>query len=120
MSIIQEKLTFENPIIAGKYVHQVLTEGTDKLVILDLRDKKDFDKGHLPGALNFPFGEGGSAWAEQVLPHIQPSDIILFTCYFGLKSENGRDILRKYGFKNILTMKGGMFSWDYDLVNTTV
>lgn len=76
-----------------------------KYFLLDVREPTEFDKGHLPGAINVPF--------RQVLQNIsllpQPDDnmTLLVICNSQHRANHVIVILRELGYNNALTLRGG-------------
>ncbi len=59
-----------------------IEDGTaaDKYCVLSVRSAEDYAKGHIPGAINVPFGKG---MIGQVLTDVDPSKQIIVYCYTG-------------------------------------
>ena len=72
------------------------------IYILDIRDNKDFVKGHIAGAQNIPFREVGSSLEKL------PKDIqIIVYCYTGQTGGQTTSLLNVAGFK-AKSLNGGM------------
>ena len=80
-------------------------------VILDVREKDEFDAGHIPGAILIPLGEI-PVKAEQVLPDKQ--QLILVYCRSGRRSKMAAEIMVKQGYTNIQEF-GGILDWPYEV-----
>lgn len=88
----------------------LLTE-PEKTLVIDVREKVDFDKGRIPGAKNIPF--------KDVYKYFQQNDMtkynnIFITCYTGQTSGYAVGILRLLGYNNVWSLKWGMCSWHTD------
>lgn len=77
-------------------------------VVLDVRDKKEFDTGHIVDAINIPFSALDSRVDE--LKKYQDKPIII-TCKMGQHSGSAGTLLRKHGFENVSRLTGGVSEW---------
>src|SRR5690348_9784802 len=59
-----------------------VSEGKVDGVIIDLRKKEDFDKGHIPGAINIPFDKyDGFEGSQTEFPGLSKTRINYVYCY---------------------------------------
>lgn len=77
-------------------------------VILDIRDKAEFKKGHIINALNIPMSELDSRSSELQKYQDQP---VIVCCQGGLTSNTATSLLKKSGLSNVLRLRGGLDSW---------
>ncbi|HEY5678738.1 MAG TPA: rhodanese-like domain-containing protein [Pseudomonadales bacterium] len=77
-------------------------------VVLDVRDKKDFDQGHIPHALNIPYASLDGRIAELNAHKEKP---IVIACKMGQHAGAAGTALRKQGFANVTRLKGGIAEW---------
>jgi rhodanese-related sulfurtransferase len=77
-------------------------------VVLDVRDRKEFDAGHIVGAINIPYANLDSRVDELRKFAEKP---IIVTCRMGQHSGAAGTLLRKRGFKNVSRLAGGMAEW---------
>ena len=82
-------------------------EDDDKFIILDIRDEDDYDKKHIPGAINIPLKELG----YKVFALDKTKDIIVY-CAVGVRSKVAAKILINAGFKDVFNLTGGIKAWD--------
>ncbi len=54
-------------------------DGGDAPVILDVRSKKEFDEGHVPGAIHLPFWQVGREWQSVAPARELPLIVVLRT-----------------------------------------
>ena len=80
-------------------------------VIIDLRDKKEFDSGHLVSALHIPYMSLKDKVVELSKHKDKP---ILLICKMGHQSGSAGKLLRQQGFTNVSRLSGGMMSWTAD------
>ena len=70
-----------------KYIGKPMT------IIIDLRDREDYDKGHIPGAINIPYEE-----LEEHINKLSHNSLLIFYCERGNVSLMAVRDLEKYGF----------------------
>ena len=76
-------------------------------IILDARRPDEFAEGHIPGAINVPNEEIGTAEIAE-LPN--KSQLILVYCRSGRRSKEASEKLVKLGYTNIVEF-GGILDW---------
>ena len=76
-------------------------------IILDVRKPDEFAEGHIPGAINIPNEEIGTAEIAE-LP--DKSQLILVYCRSGRRSKEASEKLVKLGYTNIVEF-GGILDW---------
>ena len=85
-----------------------LPEGASPGTILDVRSRREFNAGHVPGAQHLPFwavfGE-----ATRVLP--SRNEPITVYCAHGPRAWIAKSMLRVIGFRHVRLMKGHMRAW---------
>ena len=74
----------------------------------DVREKNEWDEGHLPGAAFVPKSYL-EQWAEDRLPN-KAKPTILY-CAGGVRSVMAADVLQKLGYTNVISMSGGFNRW---------
>ena len=78
----------------------------DKIILLDVREEREWEEGHVKGALNIYVGHLKEE-ADR-LPRDKP---IVTTCEWGGRGGLGASILKNMGFTNVYNVLGGMRSW---------
>ena len=80
----------------------------DKLVLIDVREDREFDADHLPGAVHL--GKGIiERDVEAKYPDLQ-AELILY-CGGGFRSALAADNLQIMGYSNVISMDGGIRGW---------
>jgi rhodanese-related sulfurtransferase len=80
----------------------------DKLALIDVREDREFDADHLPGAVHL--GKGIiERDVEAKYPDLQ-TELILY-CGGGFRSALAADNLQKMGYSNVISMDGGIRVW---------
>jgi rhodanese-related sulfurtransferase len=77
-------------------------------VMLDLRDRKEYDGGHVPNALHIPLSELASRGGE--LSKFTSRPLVAY-CDRGNKSGGAGSALSKLGFAEVYTLRGGVRAW---------
>jgi len=94
-----------NSVSAQQLVDLVNREGA---LVLDVRDAKEFQSGHIVDALNIPFSNLESRLDELRKYKEKP---IIVTCRMGQHAGAAGTMLRKQGFQNVSRLTGGMAEW---------
>ena len=76
-------------------------------IILDVRRPDEYAEGHIPGAINVPNEDIGTAEIAE-LPY--KSQLILVYCRSGRRSKEAAEKLVKLGYTNIVEF-GGILDW---------
>ena len=74
----------------------------------DVREKNEWDEGHLPGAAHVPKSYL-EQWAEERLPDKSKTTILY--CAGGVRSAMAADTLAKLGYTDVISMSGGFNRW---------
>lgn len=77
-------------------------------VIVDIRNKDEFDTGHLPNALNIPLADLEKRVGELKKYKSRP---ILLVCKTGIRANAAEGILRKAEFEQPVVLTGGVDTW---------
>lgn len=80
----------------------------EKFVLIDVREESEYAKDHLPGAIHL--GKGViERDVEEHVPDLN-TPMILY-CGGGFRSALAADNLQKMGYKNVVSMDGGVRGW---------
>ncbi len=77
-------------------------------VIVDIRDIKEFNAGHIAGAVNFPAASFDSRAAELEPFREKP---VIIVCKMGQQASAVGRKLKAMGFENVRRLSGGMAEW---------
>ena len=84
-----------------------LRERLDEVMLIDVRQRSEWDAGHIPGAFHF---EGGRvAWEELPFPQDKP---LAIQCSSGNRSMSVSSVLRRRGYRNVFQVEGGIKQWE--------
>jgi len=76
--------------------------------LLDVRTHAEWQKGHLPGAINIPITILRSKIETLNFDKEQP---VITICLSAHRSIPAVRLLRRYGFQNVTQLAGGMIAW---------
>ena len=76
--------------------------------ILDVRTAREYDAGHVPGAVNIPFTEIGARADE--LPRDRGQEIIVY-CGHGPRAWVAASRLRGLGYRRLVYLRGHWAAW---------
>ncbi len=80
----------------------------EKFVLVDVREESEWAKDHLPGAIHL--GKGViERDVEQRVPDLN-APVVLY-CGGGYRSALAADNLQQMGYRNVLSMDGGIREW---------
>ena len=85
---------------------------TQDVIILDVRERDEFDAGHIPGAVLLPVGTISGETAASVIP--KPDSLVLVYCRSGNRSKTASSSLAELGYTNIYEF-GGINTWHYEV-----
>ena len=80
----------------------------DKIIILDVRDKDEFETGYIPGAINL--SRGMLEFKISTLIPDRDARIIVY-CGVDLRGPLATKTLNEFGYKNAANIKGGLKDW---------
>lgn len=77
-------------------------------IIVDVREEKEYQEGHVNGALHLPLGQ-----LRQRLDELAPNRErpIIALCRSGHRSASACSILRKAQFNQVFNLRGGVMAW---------
>lgn len=77
-------------------------------VMIDVREKEEWDQGHIPGALHMSRGTI-ELDIEEKIP--DPETMVICHCGGGGRSALAAESLQRMGYKNVRSMAGGFKAW---------
>lgn len=99
---------------AGPGSAKKVSEGKLEGVIIDLRKKEHFDKGHIPGAINLPFDQYDGFEGQQTeFPGLSKDKISYVYCY-ELLCNLSQKAAKKFASLSypVKEIKGGFKAWE--------
>lgn len=79
------------------------------IVVLDIRTPREFQRGHIPGAININFHARDF---RARIAQLDPDRTYLMHCAAGGRSDATIAIMRNAGLPNVMHMGGGTVEWD--------
>jgi molybdopterin/thiamine biosynthesis adenylyltransferase/rhodanese-related sulfurtransferase len=81
---------------------------TDSPVFVDVRERSEWDEGHVPGALHVPKSHLESR-IEQAVPD-RDATVVVY-CASGSRSAFAAKTLEELGYQNVVSLSGGFTDW---------
>lgn len=75
-------------------------------LVIDVRERREYQKGHVPGALLFPLPVLSPG--NERVPRDHP---VVFVCHGGRRSARAVALFREWEYKNVRAMRGGLLAW---------
>ncbi|EMA67560.1 rhodanese [Halorubrum aidingense JCM 13560] len=88
-------------------------DSDDDLRIVDIRDRRAFDRGHLPGSESIPFSELTTRIAE-----LEGASRIVTVCPHGIASQQAARLIGSYAgteSAQVESLRGGIEAWQRDV-----
>ena len=86
-----------------------LIDAGEAIVILDVRDRDEFETGHIPGAINISRG----TLEFKAIPAIPVKGTrVLVYCGIDLRSPLATKTLNDLGYRNAVNITGGLKAWN--------
>lgn len=76
-------------------------------VVLDVRERWEYDTAHLPDTLLMPMGEVPS----RAYNELDPDEPVIVLCHHGARSLNVTMWLRQQGYEQAQSLAGGIDAW---------
>ena len=80
-------------------------------IVVDVCESAEFNKGHIPAAINIPMGEFKDN-LKRLNKYRDKKKPIVLTCQSGTRAGRAAGILRKNEFSNVYTLTGGIAAWE--------
>lgn len=84
---------------------------TQEVIILDVRERDEYDSGHIPGAVLLPVGTIDEDTAAEVIP--ETDSTVLVYCRSGNRGKTASSALLTWATPTS-TNSGGINTWPYD------
>jgi sulfur-carrier protein adenylyltransferase/sulfurtransferase len=80
-------------------------------LLIDVREAKEFDLGHLAGSVNLPLSLLEHEGSDTQLQRLDTQRALVFVCRSGVRSTRAAAIAQRAGFDNVRQLDGGLLSW---------
>ena len=104
---IRSKYSDIDHISADSLAHWLVSSDAQTPVLLDVREKKEYDVSHLPGAIQI----NPNAKRFKQLADLPKNTPIVAYCSVGYRSSELARRLKKAGFTNVSNLEGSIFTW---------
>ena len=74
--------------------------------VIDLRERNEWDAGHIPGAVHHPLGR-----IQEELGELDRETPLAIHCQAGTRSGIGASVLEEMGFTDVIDLNGGYGGW---------
>lgn len=107
---------------AGSYQQITQKEAKEMMdaseaLVLDVREKEEYDSGHIPEAVLLSLGDIDQDTAAEVIP--EKSSTVLVYCRSGNRSRQAASKLAKLGYTNVFEF-GGILTWPYGTTEPSI
>jgi rhodanese-related sulfurtransferase len=106
LQIVNDAKTRIKEVSITEVKHRI--DSHDSFYFVDVREDREWEKGHLPGALHLGRGVIERDIETRIPDHDAP--IILY-CGGGFRSALAADNIQKMGYTNVASMDGGFRGW---------
>ena len=89
-----------------------------EVTVIDVRNRTEYEAGHLPGSLHIPVG-----YLEERLAEIPREKPIVVQCQSGARSAIATSVLQRLGVENASNLTGGFLAWQaagYEVVREDI
>jgi SulP family sulfate permease len=93
--------------ISPQELWQKLCNGQTPPMVIDVREPREFKRGHIPEARLIPLPEMLSD-----PPNLPDDQEIVFVCRGGRRSTRVTHSLQRKGYQNVRVLRGGMLAWE--------
>jgi rhodanese-related sulfurtransferase len=78
-------------------------------LMIDVRDRKDFNRARITGALNIPYTDFDVNVSENGT--VIPDKPVFIYCYAGFRSRKAAIMFYNWGYRKIYSLEGGFINW---------
>jgi rhodanese-related sulfurtransferase len=105
-NVVDDMLKGSIPVIHTAELDSLLSKNKE-LILLDAREKAEYELSHLPSAQWI----GHDEFSIKSVADINKDKTIVVYCSIGVRSEQIAEKLKLNGFKTVLNLYGGIFAW---------
>jgi rhodanese-related sulfurtransferase len=85
-----------------------MTDNREEIILLDVRDREEYETGHIPGAINI--SRGSLDFKVHLIVPDKNKKIIVY-CGLDLRSPLATKSMNDLGYKKAINMIGGLKAW---------
>lgn len=91
-------------------VNDILNNQNNKPIILDVREKWEYDICHINESVHIPMGQIAERKVE-----LNMKDTVIVVCHHGIRSRMVAKFLEDSGFADVINLNGGIDSWSKEI-----
>lgn len=99
----------KTPYVLSQTVREWQRIEKSSVIFIDVRDRKEFDAGHIDGAVNIPFQE---IETQAVELQRQGVEYVIYCTYSAWRAPYAANALADFGFRNVFVLEGGISAWN--------
>ncbi|GAB4427671.1 MAG: SulP family inorganic anion transporter [Anaerolineae bacterium] len=100
----------EAPQISPRQLWERIHTGQTLPVIVDVREAREFERGHIPTAINRPLS--GLLINASPLADLQDAVELVFVCQSGRRSQRAANVIEPVEGRQVQVLRGGMLAWE--------
>jgi rhodanese-related sulfurtransferase len=108
MIVWVEIQSFKNRGNAVSAIEATRLQNDKEAVFLDVREDKEYKRGHVPNARHVPLGQLEKRLHELEKYRNRP---VILCCETGMRSQKACGMLKKQGFEQVFNLTGGLGAW---------
>ncbi|QDP40582.1 rhodanese-like domain-containing protein [Radiobacillus deserti] len=98
---------FRQKKILTTLTEEEFINGYRKAQLIDVREPKEYDGGHILGARNIPMSQ-----LSQRMPEIRKDQPVYLYCQSGARSTRAAFMLHKKGYRDLYQLQNGFKKWN--------
>ncbi|MBT6754551.1 MAG: sulfurtransferase [Gammaproteobacteria bacterium] len=91
-------------------ISEILNDSSIIPVILDVREKWEYDICHIENSVHIPMGQ-----ITERKDDLNNNDMIIVVCHHGIRSRMVAKYLDANGFTNVINLSGGVDAWSNEV-----
>ena len=91
-------------------ISEILNDSSIIPVILDVREKWEYDICHIENSVHIPMGQ-----ITERKDDLNNNDMIIVVCHHGIRSRMVAKYLDANGFANVINLSGGVDAWSNEV-----
>lgn len=99
--VLENAVNQSAPIITPEELETLLQKG-ERVQIVDARPRREFESGHIQGAVNIPLSQMRQRYEE-----LDREAVIVTCCYKGVTGHLAQNLLQNQGFSRVYNLSGG-------------
>ena len=90
---------------------RALRESGEEYTLVDVREPWEYEAAHIAGSTHIPMGDVPARFNQE----LDPEGHIVVVCHHGVRSMNVTAWLRRQGFENVQSLRGGIDRWSREI-----